>query len=333
MPPRRNQFAPRKVHHFGAINLSPGGKSVSPAQGAAQGAAAGSAFGPIGTGVGAAIGTVVGLLSSRPNTAAHIGGWDTQVAQSIGGMPASAAGIGRQIPWNENSHGLVQFIEALLATGVYMAWDPSILSNYDVCAHWATTFGAAVQAVTTAIVQNPAGQQVSVSISEQPGANVGPINFTFTNPGIQVGPDAIAAKIIMGTNGLMYSMITGLGETTAHASSNANNALAQKVYALMVDNVAAQLAPAAAQPTAPPPNVAPAVQAASQTVNATVAAAPPAPPVIQTPAPAPVMQAPPQIIEVQAPQAQSVPVPSGISTSTIVIIAALAFGAIMLSKK
>jgi len=261
---------------LGAVNLAPSGQPVSPQQGAMQGAAAGAVFGPIGAGVGAAIGVVVGLLSAKPNTAAHIGSWDTQIVQAIGGLPASAAGIGRQIPWNENSHGLVQFIEALLATGVYMAWDTALKSSYDVCAHWAMTFGAALQTVVTAIVGNAPGVPVTVSISMQPGANHGPVSFSFTNPNISIGPDAIAAQIIMGSNGLMYAMIVGLGETAAHASSNASNAPAQKVFALMVDNIAAQLMPAAAVPSTPVPTVAPAVQAASQTVNAAVAAAPPA---------------------------------------------------------
>ena len=217
----------------------------------AAGAAMGSVVPGIGTAVGAAVGIVATLLQAKPNTAAHIGSWDTGVAQAISRLPASAQGIGRQIPWNENSHGLVQFIEALLATANYMSWDASIQSNYDVCAHWAMTFAAAVQTVATAIIQNPVGKSVSLSISEQPGAGHGPINFTFVNPGITVGPDAIAANIIMGQNGLMYAMIAGLGETSAHASANANNTLAQRVYALMVDFVAAQIAPALTTPTRP----------------------------------------------------------------------------------
>lgn len=275
-PAPPNPYVPRPAirGRFGAINLSPTGKPVSPAQGAAAGAAAGSVAGPIGTAIGAAVGVVVGLLSGKPNTAGHIGGWDTQLASAIGALPASAAGIGRQIPFNENSHGLVQMIEALMAVGSYMAWDPSILSNYDVCAHWAMTFGAAVQTLVGSVIANPVGKVVTVNILESPGASHGPINFTYTNPGISVGPDKISATLIMGASGLMYAMIKGLGETAAHASSNANNALAQKVFALMVDNVAAAALPAAAQPTTPVPNVAPAVIAASKTVNAAVAAAP-----------------------------------------------------------
>lgn len=313
---------------LGAINLAPTGQPVSPTQGAEQGAAAGAAFGPIGAGVGAAVGVVVGLLSAQPNTAAHIGGWDTQVTQAIQGLPSSAAGIGRQIPWNENSHGLVQFIEALLATGVYMAWDPSLISNYSVCAHWATTFAAAVQSLTTAIVNGPVGAQCSAPIVFNTAASGIPNhNFTFLNPGISVGPDQISASLIMGSSGLMYWMITTIGETTTHASSNANNALAQKVYALMVDNIAASLAPAQAVTPTPPPVVAPAVAASSQTVNAAVAAAStmPAPTMSQT---AP----PPQVVVEQAPLPVVQPIASS-STNTLLYIAAGLAAVYLITKK
>jgi hypothetical protein len=308
---------------LGSINLAPTGQPVSPTQGAEQGAAAGAAFGPIGAGVGAAIGVVVGLLSAQPNTAAHIGGWDTQITQAVQGLPASAAGIGRQIPWNENSHGLVQFIEALLATGVYMAWDPSILSNYAVCAHWAMTFGAAVQQVTTAIVNGATGVSITLSVPVSPGANHGPVNFTFTNPGITVGPDAISASIIMGASGLMYAMIIGLGETPTHASSNASNALAQRVYALMVDNIAATLAPAAAVPPTPPPVIAPAVAAASTTVNAAVAAAAMPAPTMAQAAPSPVIE---QLPPLAAPIAAS-------SDNTLLYIAAGLAAVFLITRK
>lgn len=312
---------------LGAINLAPTGQPVSAQQGAMQGAAAGAAFGPIGAGVGAAIGVVVGLLSAQPNTAAHIGSWDTQLAQAIQGLPASAAGIGRQIPWNENSHGLVQFIEALLATGQYMAWDPSLESNYSVCAHWATTFGAAVQAVTTAIVNGATGSVCSVPIVLNTAASgIATQNFSFTNPGITVGPDAISAQYIMGSSGLMYWMIKAIGETATHAQSNATNALAQKVYALMVDNIAASLAPAAAVPPTPAPVVAPAVQAASTTVNTAVAAAQmPAATMSQT---AP----PPQVIYEPAPVASPV-ASSGIATTTLLYIAAGLAAVYFVTKK
>lgn len=313
---------------LGAINLAPTGKPVSPVQGAEAGAAAGASFGPIGAGVGAAIGVVVGLLSAQPNTAGHIGGWDTQLAQAIQGLPASAAGIGRQIPWNENSHGLVQFIEALLATGVYMAWDTSLISNYAVCAHWATTFAAAVQSLTTAIVNSPVGVQASAPIVFNTAASgIANQNFPFVNPGISVGPDAISASLIMGSSGLMYWMITSIGETTAHASSNANNALAQKVFALMVDNIAAQLAPAAAAPAAPVPVVAPAVTAASTQVNTAVAAAGgtmPAATMSET-------TAPPQVIYEAAPVAA--PVATDDTTTTLLYIAAVLAAVFLLTRK
>lgn len=338
---------------LGAINLAPTGKPVSPQQGAIAGAAAGSSFGPIGTVIGAAIGTVVGLLSGKPNTAGHIGGWDVQIASAIQSLPASAAGVGRQIPFNENSHGLVQMIEALMAVGNYMAWDTSIISNYDVCAHWAMTFGAAVQAVTTAIVNNPPGKQVTVSISESPGAGHGPINFTFTNPGIQIGPDKIAASIIMGSSGLMAAMMTGLGgQAPQNIASNASNSLAQKVFAYMVDNIAASLAPAATTPTKPVSQaVAPAVVAASQTVNAAVAAAPPASATVQPVATAPsqddaTLMAQNQAIlselqNLNTPQAASAALPAvatstgffGLSNTTLLVLGGLAIAAFLYMEK
>ena len=246
---------------LGAINqglVSAGGA----AGGAIAGATAGSVVPVVGTAIGMVVGAVVGILTQTSNTASHIGSWDTQLAQGIQSMPASAAGIGRQIPWNENSHGLVQMIEALLATGVYMAWDASLKSNYNVCAHWSTTFATAVQAVTQAIV---AGQNSATIVFNTAASNIPNKTFNFQNPGIAVGPDQIAAQIIMGSSGLMYWMITAIGETTTHASSNANNALAQKVYALMVDNVAAQLVPAV--PATPVPVIAPIVTAAATAAN------------------------------------------------------------------
>lgn len=266
---------------FGALTSQQEAQLASVAAGTAAsaiaaGAAAGSVAGPIGTAVGAVVGVVVTILTKSNNTASHIGGWDGSLANAIGGLPASAAGIGRQIPWNENSHGLTQMIEALLATGLYMAWDTSLISSYDVCAHWAMTFAAAVQTVVGAIVNNPVGKSVTVSIALSPGAGHGPTNFTFVNPGIQVGPDKISANIIMGSKGLMAAMMTGLGgQAPQNIASNASNALAQKVFALMVDYQAAQLAPAAAQPSKPVTTaVAPAVAAASSAANASVAASP-----------------------------------------------------------
>ena len=246
------------------------------------GASAGGAVGSIvpgvgtaiGTAVGALVGAVVGALSGTPNTAAHIGSWDSQVVQALAALPSTAQGLGRQFAWNENSHGLVQMIEALLATGIYMAWDTSLLSNYSVCAHWATTFSTAVQTVATAVCKNAAGAKCTVSIALSPGAGgFPPFNFTFTNPGISVGPDAVAAQVIMGKTGLMGAMMTALGgQNPANITSNENNASAQKVYSLMIDYVAAQVAPAAAVPSTPVPVVAPVVAVAATAANTAVAA-------------------------------------------------------------
>lgn len=252
----------------------------------AAGAGAGSLAGPIGTVVGAVVGAVVGILTQTSNTASHIGSWDGGIVTALNSLPASAAGIGRQIPWNENSHGLVQIIEALLAVGVYMAWDTSLKSNYAVCAHWAMTFGQAVQNLAGAIV---AGQS-SVSIPLAPGAGGhAPFTFTFKNPGVSLGPDKISATVVMGSTGLMAAMMTALGgQNPQNIASNATNASAQKVYALMLDYWFANLAPAAAQPATPvPPTVSTAVQAASTAANTAAAtlAATSTPVVVPSPSP------------------------------------------------
>jgi hypothetical protein len=360
---RRNQFAPG-ARRFGRLGITAAQGSTVVAGGIASavaaGAGAGSVAGPIGTVVGAVVGVVVGILTKSNNTASHIGTWDAQLSQAIGQLPASAAGIGRQIPFNENSHGIVQMIEALLATGIYMAWDPSLITNYDVCAHWSTTFGAAVTQVVDAICANPTGAQVSANITLDTGASGIPNkNFTFTNPGVQVGPDAISAQIIMGNAGLMYWMITAIGETTAHASSNGSNALAQKVFALMVDNVAATLAPVATVPSTPvDTTVAATVVTASTAANAaasagadpavaanaavatTPVAAPAAIPVAATGAPA---VSTPVNVEIQDPENQApaalpvVAAQTGISTNDLLIGGGLFLGVfalyLIMSKK
>lgn len=329
---------------LGAVNqqlVSAGGA----AGGAIAGATAGSVVPVVGTAIGMVVGAVVGILTQTSNTASHIGSWDTQLAQGIQSMPASAAGIGRQIPWNENSHGLVQMIEALLATGVYMSWDASLKSNYNVCAHWSTTFATAVQAVVQAIV---AGQSSATIVLNTGASGIPNKTFTFQNPGIAVGPDQIAAQIIMGGSGLMYWMITAIGESAAHASSNASNALAQKVYALMIDNVAAQLVPAV--PATPVPVIAPIVTAAAAAANNAVAAGqspvaavtvPAAQatviPAAPTQAPVPGTSTPIQNMQsygpaigfaptapIATPAAQTVAAVGGLSTETLLILAGAA---------
>jgi len=115
-----------------------------------------------------------------------------------------------------------------------------------------------------------------VPITFSPGASgVPPKNFTFVNPGINVGPDAIAANIIMGPTGLMSWIITAIGETPAHAAANASNAGAQKVFALMVDHATADAMPASLSTTlanAPIIQVPPPVAAAATTLAASTVA-------------------------------------------------------------
>jgi len=264
-----------RLNGFGAVSAQEAsqGATLAVAGGSviAESAAAGSVVGPVGTAVGAAIGLIVSILSSTSaTTASHIGTWDSQLVSSLNAIP-TAAGIGRQFQWNYDSQGLTQMIEACLATGIYMNWDPSLISSYDVCAHWAVTFAAAVQVVCTAAAKNPTGATVTCSIAVSPGAGGYPnFNFSFKNPGIAIGPGAFSQSVIMGNSGLMYAMIRSLGETPAHAALNASNAAAQKVYALMADYVFAQVAPAASSPSQPAPPVAAVIPKAAVTAAAQV---------------------------------------------------------------
>ena len=132
-----------------------------------------------------------------------------------------------------------------------MSWDPSVESSPSVNGNWSTCFQNAVIAVTKAIVAGATGASLTVPITIS-GASGSPVkNFTFNNPGIGVGPDVIAANIIMGNGGLMYFIIISIGETSAHASANANNTPAQKVFALMVDHAAYDATPIPAATVAP----------------------------------------------------------------------------------
>ena len=270
---------------------------VSAGSAIAAGATIGSVAGPVGAAVGALAGIVSGFLAAAPNTAAHIGTWDTQLVNALAALPSTVAGIGRQIPWNEDSHGLVQYIEALLACGVYMSWDTSIITNYDVCAHWAMTFGTAVQTVATAVCQNKAGASVTVQVTSQPGGPVGPGPFTFKNPGISVGPEAVTDAVIMGASGVMtwlfnrWQIASTAALSKQYATEMGNNAPAAKVYAMMVDYVAGSLNAADAATPVPdvstiPAAVSTAVTTATTTAPATATPAPVATPVkLSSPAP------------------------------------------------
>lgn len=284
-PAPRVTFRPRM---FGRLGLTPTSTAGSAAQGlsvgaavggasaAAIGAATGSVVGPVGTAVGALIGVIVGILSTPDTTASHIGSWDTQLAAAVQKLPTTVAGVGRQMLWNNDSNGLTQMLEACLATGIWMSWDPSLASSYDVCAHWAMTYAAAAQTAFTAVCKNPKGAKVTVSITNEPGqGGVGPGNFTFTNPGILVGPEAVAASVAMGSTGFVHWMmsrvqIAGTPALSAqYANNTASNATVQKIFALMVDYIAGQLG--VADSATPVPNVS-AVPAAAATATKTAIA-------------------------------------------------------------
>ena len=280
----------------GAINLKPpprntnlirtGFGSVAYAeQGASVGGTVGSVAGPIGTVIGTVAGAIVGLIAHQgqgPQRAAAA----AQIDQALQQLPASSAGVGVQIPWigSSTSPGLQQFLQALMTSGVFMAWDPSLISSPAVNGNWANTMIAAIKQVVAAIIANPTGKQVSVNISDRPGGNDAVAGtFNFVNPGLSIGPDAISQTIIMGNGGLMYWMILRTGESVAHAQMNANNSAAQKVFALMVDHAAHDIAP---QLFAPPPPAATINTVANQNVAAVVST-PAIPPAISTPQPIP----------------------------------------------
>jgi hypothetical protein len=306
----------RRMRGFGAVTSAQesqvaGAAASAGASAIATGASLGAAAGPIGAAAGAIVGVMVGILTKTNNTASHIGSWDSQLIGTVNQLPSSVWGIGRQFPYNENSHGLVQMIEAALACGVYMGWDTSLISNYDVCANWAVTFGTAVQNVARTIFLNPPGE-LSVSIPLSPGAGGSPpFTFGFVSPNISpttplsaVGPDALSATIIMGKAGLMEAMMTALGgQNPGNISSNGVNPTAQKIFALMIDYWWGQYLPKFTPGQAPAsvPSISSAISSASMAANtaattgtnpqtaATVAATVATTPVVSQPAPPPVV--------------------------------------------
>lgn len=271
-PPRRNQFAPPPhpgvVAHLAARRglgaVSTGAEIQVGSTAAAAGGSAiavGAGYGSIAGPVGAVVGALVAVIAT---SLIHQGQGAQRAAQSAAITQAlnnlqTGNNIGAQIPWigTAQNPGLQQFLQAIMTAGIWFNWDPSLISSPAVNGNWANTFIAAVKQVTQAIISTAPGTPISLNITDRPGGNDAVAGtFNFTNPGIGVGPDVIAAKIIMGTGGLMYWMILRTGETAAHASANANNPSAQKVFALMVDHAAsdyasqAYKAPAAAAPAA-----------------------------------------------------------------------------------
>ena len=259
--PNRGAVATHLQRRAGVGALAPGitgtGGASGAAYGAAEGASVGSFVGPIGTAVGAVVGAIAGALIHQGQGALRAS-QAAAIDQALAGL-VTGNNVGALIPWQGTAQnpGLNQFLSALMTAGVWMNWDSSVGNSPSVNGNWVTTFVAAVQAVTKAIISSPTGAALSVPISFTPGAGgIAPGNFQFSNPGIGVGPDVISAKIIMGSGGLMYWMIIHLGETAAHASANANSLSAQKVFALMVDHAAsddASLAYVAPKTSSPQP--------------------------------------------------------------------------------
>lgn len=238
-----------KTGGLGAVSTGTAIQAGSAAAGAAAGAAWGSVVPGIGTAVGAVVGLVASMLIHQGQGALRLA-QAQQIDNALATLPS--AFVGRTIPWlgTAQAPGLLQFISAIMTGGLWMSWDPSVVSHPGVNGNWSTTFMNAVKAVTNAIINNPPGAQVSVPISFQPGTGSIPTqNFVFTNPGINAGPDAIAASVIMGPAGLMYWMVKGVGESDAHAAANATGGAAQKVFALMIDHATADAIPSSLSAT------------------------------------------------------------------------------------
>jgi hypothetical protein len=238
-------------------------------QGFSEGASVGGmAYGPIGAAIGAIAGGIIGLIAHQgqaPQRAAAA----QQIDAGLAAIP-STAGVGVQIPWigSSTAPGLQQYLQAIMTSGLFMNWDPSLVSSPAVNGNWANTFITAVKQLVAAIIKNPTGANVSLNITDKPGGNDAVAGtFNFINPGLQVGPDAISQSLIMGNGGLMYWMILRTGESTAHAMANASSAAAQKVFALMVDHAAHDLAPQLFTPAPPPATI-------STVANAAIAATP-----------------------------------------------------------
>lgn len=247
----------RRLGRLGLVNeatFTSGSTAGAAAAGASAGASVGSVIPGVGTAIGAIVGAIGGtlanLFSSAPNTAAHLP-WATALVNTLSQF-GSTSGVGRQLPINQDGpsvYGITQMLEGLLATGAWMAWDTSLISSYDVCAHWAMAFTSSCQTVVQAICSHPVGP-VTVSLNDSPGdTNTGAFNFTFMNPGPNASSDTISANIIMGGQGMVYTMLSHTGATPAQVTNAQNNAGAQKVFGLMVDFYLGQYAP---QPVAAP---------------------------------------------------------------------------------
>jgi hypothetical protein len=275
---RANVFAAHRVgvKRLGFIGAATSQQEIA-AGSAAAGVAAGAAYGSVVPGIGTAVGAAVGLIASF---LVHTGQGAQRLsqAQAIDSALSSITTANHQgaaIPWNgtASSPGLEQFISALMTAGIYMSWDPSVESSPSVNGNWSVCFMNAVIAVTKAIVNGATGASLTVPIVISGESGSPTRQFTFTNPGISVGPDVISANIIMGNGGLMYWIILGLGETAAHASANGSNTAAQKVFALMVDHAAYDATPVPAPTPIATPVATPTAVASIQPIVAAPVAA------------------------------------------------------------
>jgi hypothetical protein len=248
----------RQMGRLGAVvnltSITSGSTGSAAVTGASEGASVGATFGPIGAGVGAIVGavgaTLANVFSAPPNTPAHLP-WATSLVNSLSQI-TTTAGVGRQLPLNQDGpsvFGIAQMLEGLMATGAWLAWDTSLISSYDVCAHWSMAFTSCIQTLVQSIcTMGPGPQTISLNASQGDTALTA-VPFTFNNPGPNASSDQISANLVMGMNGMVYAIISHTGATQAQAANGAVNPGAQKVFGLMVDYYLAQYAP---QPVAAP---------------------------------------------------------------------------------
>src|SRR5271154_6515419 len=238
--------------------------------------AAGAVAGSVVPGIGTAIGAVAGLLASTlihtsqgPQRAAL----STQIVNALNQIPS--AFVGRTIPWSAGppNLGLFQMIQAVMTLGIWLGWN-SGLQSPTINGNWATVWQNIVKQITAAVVANPIGATVSLTLTNKPGGNDSKVTpFTFTNPGLAVGPDVLSNTLM--ASAVSHQMIQGGRPDMATNAITVGWPTASKVFALMFDHAASDAVPSSLSTTlanAPIVNVPPAVaQAAAPIAAATIA--------------------------------------------------------------
>jgi hypothetical protein len=234
--------------------------------------AAGAIAGSVVPGIGTAVGAIAGLLASKlihtsqgPQRAAL----SSQIVNALNQIPSSF--VGRTIPWSAGppNLGLFQMIQAVMTLQIWLGWN-SGLQSPTINGNWATVWTNIVKQIVAAIVANPVGATVSLTLTNHPGgadANVTP--FSFTNPGLSVGPDVLANTLM--AQAVSHQMIQGGRADMAQNAVTVGWPTAAKVFALMFDHAAADAVPNSLSTTlanAPIVNVPPAIAQAAAPIAA-----------------------------------------------------------------